>query len=196
MQMQSSSACSYPKIITICGYSLRRWIFHRHQFISDVHEFASGQYRWPRTGSWPSVSPHHTRNRKQEQEQEQGKTKWRKQSDCGNPFVKSQVFYIHFCSNSTGMGLEFEESARVASRVLILILSLANFVDGGVTSSYVRSANLSADMPLDSDVFRVPPGYNAPQQVSFLLLFFLSLFFCPVEFISLRLLRNWALDLE
>ncbi|XP_010061253.2 purple acid phosphatase [Eucalyptus grandis] len=64
------------------------------------------------------------------------------------------------------MGLELEKSARVAPHVLlILVLSLAKFVNGGITSSYVRSANLSADMPLDSDVFRVPPGYNAPQQV-------------------------------
>ncbi|KAJ6412090.1 hypothetical protein OIU84_005200 [Salix udensis] len=37
--------------------------------------------------------------------------------------------------------------------------------NGGITSSYVRNDDLSLDMPLDSDVFRVPPGYNAPQQV-------------------------------
>ncbi|KAG8633736.1 hypothetical protein MANES_18G141575v8 [Manihot esculenta] len=32
-------------------------------------------------------------------------------------------------------------------------------------STFVRNDDLSLDMPLDSDVFRVPPGYNAPQQV-------------------------------
>ncbi|XP_054791613.1 purple acid phosphatase 2-like isoform X2 [Prosopis cineraria] len=37
--------------------------------------------------------------------------------------------------------------------------------EGGITSSFVRNYDYSLDMPLDSDVFRVPPGYNAPQQV-------------------------------
>lgn len=45
---------------------------------------------------------------------------------------------------------------------LIMISSSSTAVR---TSSFVRSSSLSPDMPLDSDVFRVPPGYNAPQQV-------------------------------
>ncbi|KAJ8772623.1 hypothetical protein K2173_027800 [Erythroxylum novogranatense] len=49
--------------------------------------------------------------------------------------------------------------------VLGLILSVLEASNGGRTSSYVRNDDLSRDMPLDSDVFRVPPGYNAPQQV-------------------------------
>ncbi|KAG5018255.1 hypothetical protein JHK87_014110 [Glycine soja] len=32
------------------------------------------------------------------------------------------------------------------------------------TTTFVRDDSLSVDMPIDSDVFRVPPGYNAPQQ--------------------------------
>ncbi|XP_019156107.1 PREDICTED: purple acid phosphatase 1-like isoform X3 [Ipomoea nil] len=55
--------------------------------------------------------------------------------------------------------------------ILGLILNTTQLCDGGVTSSYVRNS-LSAspnpedvDMPLDSDVFRVPHGSNAPQQV-------------------------------
>ncbi|KAJ4823874.1 prolyl aminopeptidase [Turnera subulata] len=36
---------------------------------------------------------------------------------------------------------------------------------GGRTSTYVRNDDLANDMAFDSDVFRVPPGYNAPQQV-------------------------------
>jgi hypothetical protein len=47
-----------------------------------------------------------------------------------------------------------------------LILGFAEIANGGITSSYVRNDDLSLDMPLDSDVFKVPPGYNAPQQVS------------------------------
>lgn len=46
-----------------------------------------------------------------------------------------------------------------------LILSVLELCSCGVTSAYVRNDDLSLDMPLDSDVFRVPPGYNAPQQV-------------------------------
>lgn len=45
-----------------------------------------------------------------------------------------------------------------------LLLGL-RFCNGGITSSFVRKKDLGLDMPLDSDVFRVPPGYNAPQQV-------------------------------
>ncbi|KAL5847730.1 hypothetical protein ACOSQ3_011254 [Xanthoceras sorbifolium] len=49
--------------------------------------------------------------------------------------------------------------------LVLLISTVAEFSNGGRTSSFVRTANLSLDMPVDSDVFRVPPGYNAPQQV-------------------------------
>lgn len=34
-----------------------------------------------------------------------------------------------------------------------------------ITSNFVRKNEKSVDMPLDSDVFSIPPGYNAPQQV-------------------------------
>ncbi|KAH0684947.1 hypothetical protein KY285_021615 [Solanum tuberosum] len=36
---------------------------------------------------------------------------------------------------------------------------------GGISSDYVRNYNSNVDMSLNSDVFRVPTGYNAPQQV-------------------------------
>ncbi|KAL1192300.1 Purple acid phosphatase 10 [Cardamine amara subsp. amara] len=50
--------------------------------------------------------------------------------------------------------------------VLCLVLnSLVLFCNGGITSRFVRKLEKTIDMPLDSDVFRVPPGYNAPQQV-------------------------------
>ena len=45
---------------------------------------------------------------------------------------------------------------------LIMISSSSTAVR---TSSFVRSSSLSPDIPLDSDVFQVPSGYNAPQQV-------------------------------
>lgn len=65
------------------------------------------------------------------------------------------------------MGLDrYRDVCHVLVLSLLAISSLApEPVDGGITSSWVRAANLSADMPLTSDVFQVPPGYNAPQQV-------------------------------
>ncbi|KAJ9551737.1 hypothetical protein OSB04_015782 [Centaurea solstitialis] len=47
----------------------------------------------------------------------------------------------------------------------VLLLNSALFVNGGSTSSFVRKVEKTIDMPLESDVFRTPPGYNAPQQV-------------------------------
>jgi len=46
-----------------------------------------------------------------------------------------------------------------------LVLNLVFVCNGGTTSIFVRKVENSIDMPLDSDVFKVPPGYNAPQQV-------------------------------
>ena len=37
----------------------------------------------------------------------------------------------------------------------------------GVTSPFRRKLEATVDMPLDSDVFEVPRGYNAPQQASY-----------------------------
>lgn len=52
-----------------------------------------------------------------------------------------------------------------AIAVLGLLLNAVAFCNGGTTSAFVRNVEKTVDMPLDSDVFRVPPGYNAPQQV-------------------------------
>lgn len=48
-------------------------------------------------------------------------------------------------------------------------------------STFVRNDDLSLDMPLDSDVFRVPPGYNAPQQVRMPLFLHFHLMYCSVN---------------
>lgn len=47
----------------------------------------------------------------------------------------------------------------------LIFIETLGVCEAGLTSSYVRKNGLSADMPLDSDVFQLPPGYNAPQQV-------------------------------
>ncbi|KAF6154019.1 hypothetical protein GIB67_026673 [Kingdonia uniflora] len=49
--------------------------------------------------------------------------------------------------------------------VSFIFLHVALLCNGGITSSFVRKVEKTVDMPLDSDVFRTPPGYNAPQQV-------------------------------
>ncbi|KZV26203.1 Purple acid phosphatase precursor [Dorcoceras hygrometricum] len=46
-----------------------------------------------------------------------------------------------------------------------VFVNAALLCNGGSTSAFVRKVEKTIDMPLDSDVFRVPPGYNAPQQV-------------------------------
>ncbi|XP_058110449.1 purple acid phosphatase 2-like [Magnolia sinica] len=49
--------------------------------------------------------------------------------------------------------------------VALIVLKIAASCDGGVTSNYNGKFEPSIDMPFDSDVFRVPKGYNAPEQV-------------------------------
>lgn len=49
--------------------------------------------------------------------------------------------------------------------VISVLLSLVLNGEGGITSSYVRSEWPAVDIPLDHPVFKVPKGYNAPQQV-------------------------------
>ncbi|XP_057966152.1 purple acid phosphatase 2 [Malania oleifera] len=56
-------------------------------------------------------------------------------------------------------------SAFAFGVLLVLVLNAAVLCNGGITSSFVRKEEKTVDMPLDSDVFRAPPGYNAPQQV-------------------------------
>lgn len=63
------------------------------------------------------------------------------------------------------MGMKWNSNNFVVLAVLGLILRIAGVCHGGITSSYVRNDDLARDMPLDSDVFQVPPGFNAPQQV-------------------------------
>lgn len=53
----------------------------------------------------------------------------------------------------------------VLALLIGLILNAGILCNGGITSSFVRLDQKAVDMPHDSDVFRVPPGYNAPEQV-------------------------------
>jgi acid phosphatase type 7 len=48
---------------------------------------------------------------------------------------------------------------------LALVLNLVFVCNGGTTSAFVRNVQKGVNMSLDSDVFAVPSGYNAPQQV-------------------------------
>nr|BAA92365.1 purple acid phosphatase [Landoltia punctata] len=54
--------------------------------------------------------------------------------------------------------------ARLVLAVMLL-LNAAILCSGGITSEFVRLQESAVDMPLHADVFRMPPGYNAPQQV-------------------------------
>lgn len=53
-------------------------------------------------------------------------------------------------------------------QVLLSLLALLGYLDiasCGITSAYIRTQFPSTDIPLDNEVFAVPQGYNAPQQV-------------------------------
>ena len=52
--------------------------------------------------------------------------------------------------------------------VILLVSAFTLCIDGGVTSSKIerKLEVYPGDMPLDSDVFKVPNGYNAPQQAT------------------------------
>ena len=49
---------------------------------------------------------------------------------------------------------------------LHVISCLVSGVASGRTSSYVRTEFPSTDIPLESEWFTIPKGYNAPQQVN------------------------------
>ncbi|XP_062018579.1 purple acid phosphatase-like [Rosa rugosa] len=56
-------------------------------------------------------------------------------------------------------------SKLAAFLVLGLVLNLGLVCNGGKTSTFVRKVEKTVDMPLESDVFKAPHGYNAPEQV-------------------------------
>lgn len=68
-------------------------------------------------------------------------------------------------------------AARMAPMIIIqaaLVLMVLLIAGGHAASTRLshgfaqrKLAVYPGDMPLDSDVFRVPAGYNAPQQVEF-----------------------------
>lgn len=55
--------------------------------------------------------------------------------------------------------------AWVALLPLLLVGVVCPGAQAGQTSEYRRQLGSAIDMPLDADVFRPPPGYNAPEQV-------------------------------
>jgi hypothetical protein len=72
----------------------------------------------------------------------------------------------------------------VVSLVLAKMLEISLGANGGITSSYRRKLEATVDMPLDADVFRPPPGYNAPQQATAY-----RIFFCAIS-LAILLLRH------
>ncbi|KAF6146742.1 hypothetical protein GIB67_009028 [Kingdonia uniflora] len=80
---------------------------------------------------------------------------------------KHQYYFLDF-SSSPERSKSFAEMGVSSFFVLLCLILRASSVlvcNGGITSSFFRKVEPSVDMPFDSDVFRVPPGYNAPQQV-------------------------------
>ncbi|KAG8656838.1 bifunctional purple acid phosphatase 26 [Manihot esculenta] len=49
--------------------------------------------------------------------------------------------------------------------VVVLVLNSLENGSAGITSTYIRTEWPSTDIPLDNQVFEIPKGHNAPQQV-------------------------------
>ncbi|EPS60513.1 hypothetical protein M569_14289, partial [Genlisea aurea] len=49
--------------------------------------------------------------------------------------------------------------------LLLILIAVIDESEAGFTSNYSRIDSVSGDLPFESDAFKVPPGYNAPQQV-------------------------------
>jgi hypothetical protein len=60
-------------------------------------------------------------------------------------------------------GLSFPTSFLLL--LALVVLNLLFLCNGGTTSTFVRKVEKGINMSLESDVFAVPSGYNAPQQV-------------------------------
>ncbi|WCJ29983.1 purple acid phosphatase 26 [Euphorbia peplus] len=58
-----------------------------------------------------------------------------------------------------------EQQPLLLLRFILTFSFFLGFVKAGITSSFIRSEWPSIDIPLDNEVFAVPKGYNAPQQV-------------------------------
>ena len=61
-----------------------------------------------------------------------------------------------------------ETQSMLLQLILVFVIFLGFVKNGnaGITSAFIRSEWPSIDIPLDNEVFAVPKGYNAPQQVS------------------------------
>ncbi|KAL2331470.1 hypothetical protein Fmac_019051 [Flemingia macrophylla] len=72
--------------------------------------------------------------------------------------------YLDSCNHVAGGLHHTGSSLSLAVPLVLLLLKEAVVCNGGKTSSFTRKVEKSEDMPLHSDVFAAPSGYNAPQQ--------------------------------
>lgn len=63
------------------------------------------------------------------------------------------------------MGISIFRAGFSVLVILGFVVCDLGVCNGGFTSGYVRNDYVASDMPLDSDVFKPPPGRNAAQQV-------------------------------
>ncbi|KAI8533048.1 hypothetical protein RHMOL_Rhmol11G0265600 [Rhododendron molle] len=108
-----------------------------------------------------------------------GKQKEQKVVLVSGSLTKSLIVEINSRINRSALALQGSGSTPERTRMGFLGVSgcsalailglflnaVALFCNGGTTSAFVRPVEKTVDMPLHSDVFRAPAGYNAPQQV-------------------------------
>lgn len=85
------------------------------------------------------------------------------------PFFDCSLYCPEIVSDLDMIILKDKKMRPVIHQLVVIgyvLLSFLNSVYAGVTSSFIRSEWPSVDIPLDNEVFAVPNGYNAPEQVS------------------------------
>lgn len=87
---------------------------------------------------------------------------------------KKHFFLVFEYIQIKEMVIEGVYSVFVCLLIGLVLSTKIELCYGGISSDYVRNYNSNGDMLLNSDVFQVPTGYNAPQQV--FLIFILLIF--------------------
>ncbi|KAF5818131.1 putative phosphoric monoester hydrolase [Helianthus annuus] len=85
---------------------------------------------------------------------------------CSSNYNNTDSCYVNLRFAGSNMAMSWVGFGSFYLLLAGLIIGALRSCNGGISSSsYSRSSGISDDMPLNSDVFALPPGYNSPQQV-------------------------------
>ncbi|KAJ0618514.1 putative Acid phosphatase [Helianthus annuus] len=85
---------------------------------------------------------------------------------CSSNYNNTDSCYVNLRFAGSNMAMSWVGFGSFYLLLAGLIIGALRSCNGGISSSsYSRSSGISDDMPLNSDVFALRPGYNSPQQV-------------------------------